>query len=200
MTGQLAFVGDVHGCLPAMFGILSALRNLDVGHTVFLGDYINKGPSSAEVLESTVQLAATGVVTFLAGNHERAMLTALDEGNLSPFLAIGGAAAIRSYVGGDVGPNVLADFRASVPLEHIEALRSMPEAFEAEGVVAAHVFRSPHDPRFRISAHVNVRPVPVISRKAALIDTGCSHTTGRLTALLWPSLEFVQVDVAGSLI
>ncbi len=200
MTGQLAFIGDVHGSLPALRGILRAVDELEVNHTVFLGDYINKGPSSAEVLGVILELAATGAATPLAGNHERAMLTALDEGNLSPFLAMGGAATIRSYVGGTVGPDVLKDFRTSFPPEHLEALRSMPEVFEAPGVVATHALRSSDGHRFRISAHVNVGLVPVISRRAALIDTGCGHATGRLTALLWPSRRFVQVDDAGTLL
>lgn len=198
MTSQLAFVGDIHGCLPALRGILRAIDALGVSHTVFLGDYINKGPHSYQVMDEVLSVADSGAATLLSGNHDRAMVAALDLGDLAPFLKIGGASTIRSYVGGDVGPDVLTNFRASVPLEHLVALRSMPEVFKAEGVVAAHSFEGWSDSRYQISAHVNVGELPVISRQGAQIDTGCGSASGRLTALVWPSLTVVQVDNWGA--
>jgi serine/threonine protein phosphatase 1 len=197
VTYQLAFIGDIHGCLPALHGILRVVDEIEVRHTVFLGDYVNKGGHSSEVLGEVLAIAADGAATLLAGNHERAMVLALDGGDLAPFLKMGGATTIRSYVGAKVGPDVRAQFRASVPVEHLEALRSMPEAYEAQGVIAAHTFSAPSDSRYRVSAHVNVGPVPVFSRGGAQIDTGCSGASGRLTALLWPSLRVVQVDNMG---
>lgn len=198
MTSQVAFVGDVHGCLPALRGILRAIDERDVSHTVFLGDYINKGSDSYEVLAEVLPLAASGAATLLTGNHEQAMVSALDGRGLAPFLKMGGAAAIRSYIGGNVGPDVLTEFRASVPLSHLEALRSMPETFETEDVIAAHSSGAMNDSRYRVSAHVDVGPEPVISSHGAQIDTGCSSASGRLTALFWPSLLVVQVDNTGA--
>jgi len=200
VTGQLAFVGDVHGCLPALRGVLRALDEHQVNHTVFLGDYINKGNHSSEVLGEVLARAARGATTLLSGNHERAMVAALDDGDLAPFLKLGGAMTIRSYVGGSVRPDVLSQFRASVPAQHLRALRSMPELFETRSVIAAHTFSAPSDSRFHVSAHVNVGPNPLISTRGAQIDTGCSGVSGRLTALLWPSLRVIQVDNRGALI
>ena len=74
----------------------------------------------------------------------------------------------------------------------------MPETFEAEDVIAAHSFGTPTGSRYRVSAHVDVGQVPVISRQGAQIDTGCSSASGRLTALLWPSLAVLQVDNKGA--
>lgn len=198
MTSRLAFVGDIHGSLPALRGILCAIDAFDVDHTVFLGDYINKGTHSCDVLDELLPMAASGAATLLAGNHERAMVVALDCGDLAPFLKMGGASTIRSYVGGNVGPDVLTEFRASVPFDHLEALRSMPDTFEAKDVIAAHSFRTPHGSRYRVSAHVDVGQIPVISSVGAQIDTGCSSASGRLTALLWPSLVVLQVDNTGA--
>ena len=67
MTSQVAFVGDVHGCLPALRGILRAIDERDVSHTVFLGDYINKGSDSYEVLAEVLPLAACGLFNFERG-------------------------------------------------------------------------------------------------------------------------------------
>ena len=78
MNTKLAFVGDVHGNISALRGIWNALLLGDVAHVIFLGDYINKGPCSAEVLQDLLSYADEGRATFLAGNHELALLDALE--------------------------------------------------------------------------------------------------------------------------
>jgi serine/threonine protein phosphatase 1 len=197
MTTQTAFIGDVHGSLRPLIGILDALESRCISHTVFLGDYLNKGSESAQVLERLIALSESSSVTLIRGNHESAFLDALETNNLGPFLKMGGAAAIRSYVGGNVGPDVAADLKAHVPLKHIEHLRRMPFVFQSGDVVASHKHLSDQDSRYHVSAHISVGPVPLIRSDCANIDTGCGTEAGRLTALLWPSLAYIQVDAAG---
>jgi len=129
------------------------------------------------------------------------MLDALETGNLSPFLKMGGAMTIRSYVGAKVGPDVLEEFRASVPTEHLEAIRRMPSTYELDDVIAQHSLPSAASTRkFRIGAHVPVGNFPRIRSHSAQLDTGCGIESGRLTALLWPSLDYVQVDTDGVIV
>ncbi len=177
--------------------MLDELNSLHISHTVFLGDYLNKGPESAQVIEHLIAVSQDSSVIPLRGNHEWAFLDALETNNLAPFLKMGGAAAIRSYVGGNVGPDVAAELRAHVPLKHIEFLRRMPVLFQNGDVVASHKPLIDHDSRYHVSAHIPVGPVPVIRSDSAYIDTGCGTEAGRLTALLWPSLAYIQVDAAG---
>src|ERR1700733_657122 len=125
MTIQTAFIGDVHGRLRPLLGILDELNSRSINQAVFLGDYLNKGPESAQVLECLISVSESGSVTLLRGNHESAFLNALETNNMGPFLKMGGAATIRSYVGGNVGPDVAADLKAHVPQKHIEVLRRM---------------------------------------------------------------------------
>jgi calcineurin-like phosphoesterase family protein len=197
MTTQTAFIGDVHGSLRPLLGILGELNSRYVSRAVFLGDYINKGLESAQVIEHSITASDSGAVTLLCGNHESAFLDALETNNLAPFLKMGGAATIRSYVGGDVGPDVAADLKAHVPLKHIELLRRMPILFQDDDVVASHKPLSDQDSRYHVYAHIPVGPAPVIRADSADIDTGCGAEGGRLTALLWPSLTYIQVDGAG---
>lgn len=125
------------------------------------------------------------------------MLKALDTGDLAGFLKMGGASTIRSYVTRDVGADVVSDFRACVPVEHINLLRNMPRLYETQYVVASHQPARADDTRFQISAHIPVGDMPNISTNFAHIDTGCSASSGRLTAFAWPSLTFTQVDAGG---
>jgi serine/threonine protein phosphatase 1 len=197
---ELAFVGDVHGNLRALRGLWDALTRQDVPHVVFLGDYINKGARSAEVLQELIAHAKTERATLLAGNHEVALLDALDRQDLSGFLKIGGAMTIRSYVGGRVGADVLGGLLSSLPPAHVEALRGMPTAYETEDLVAQHEPPRSPTPKFRVSAHVPVGNLPRIGHRSAQLDTGCGSRSGRLTALLWPALNYVQVDSNGAVI
>lgn len=197
---EIAFVGDVHGDLAALNGIANLLLDdSDIEHIVFLGDYINKGRDSAKVIARLVEISATGVVTVtvLRGNHETEMLNAIDSGDLAAFLKKGGASTIRSYVGRPVHPNVIDDFRLCVPHEHVRFLRGMREVYETSEIIASHLPSTTDNSRFRISAHIPVGVHPVITQNYALLDTNCGTTTGRLTAFLWPSRRFHQVDSAG---
>lgn len=198
MTRTIAFIGDVHGHPAPLLGMIHELHSRQIDHLVFLGDYLNKGPSSAQVLEHLSALSSSHSITLLRGNHESAFLEALETGNLGSFLKMGGAATIRSYVGGNVGPDVITELRAHVPPEHIELIRRMPSQFESRDVVASHKPPKSRDSRFCISAHIPVGELPIIESDSAQIDTGCGTVGGRLTALLWPSLAFIQVDALGS--
>jgi serine/threonine protein phosphatase 1 len=83
MSGRTIAIGDVHGDLEALDRLLKRLPKLDPGDTiVFLGDYLDRGPRSAEVVARVRELSALGPakVVALRGNHEDAWLRIIDEG------------------------------------------------------------------------------------------------------------------------
>ncbi|WP_224781305.1 metallophosphoesterase [Leucobacter sp. Psy1] len=195
-------MGDIHGNLKALLGLLAALDERKISRTIFLGDYVNKGPSPADVLEVLLVRRQSGRATLLAGNHEAALLSALDTGNVAPFLKMGGATTIRSYLRRQARPDVLSDFRSQLPHHHLSALREMPTVWESGEVVAQHVPPGIHASRFQISAHVPVGKLPRITTNSAQLDTGSgsSEQAGRLTAFMWPSRDYIQVDASGKMI
>lgn len=200
MSTEIAFVGDVHGNLSALRGLCDVLATRGAAHVVFLGDYINKGRQSAEVMQELISYSRAGWATLLRGNHESALLDALDTGDLATFLKMGGAMTIRSYVGAKVGPDVLRDFRAKFPSEHLDAIRRMPQTYESDDLIAQHIPFAESTPKFRISSHVPIGELPRIGRDSVQLDTGCGAGSGRLTALLWPSLDYIQVDAWGNMV
>lgn len=200
MKQRLAFVGDIHGNIRALNTIWRELEKLNLDRVIFLGDYINKGNQSSEVMSALVTIESQGNVTLLRGNHETAFLRAVEENNMVPFLKMGGALTVRSYVGGVVRPRVWEKLRNAVPAAHIDLIRRMPDEFTLNGVRARHEPSNRTDGAYAVSAHRYIGTEPIISSSAAQIDTGCGNPAGRLTALLWPSLEYFQVDEHGSLI
>ncbi|NOP94519.1 metallophosphoesterase [Mycolicibacterium fortuitum] len=196
---SIAFVGDIHGNSDALRGLMTVLGGAGIDQTVFLGDYLNKGPDSAGVIEFLIEESKRLPMVLLKGNHEKVLLEALDSGDLAHFLKIGGARTIQSYLGRPVGPDVLYELQSRIPETHVEFIRRMPDRFEYADVVASHVPLSGIEGRYRVSAHISVGTAPLIDRWSARIDTGCgSFADGRLTAFVWPSLTYLQVDTSGT--
>lgn len=200
MRTEIAFVGDVHGNLSALRGLCAVLVTRGVPHAVFLGDYINKDRQSAGVMQELLSYSQAGWATLLRGNHETALLDALDTGDLAAFLKMGGAMTIRSYVRARVGPDVLRDFRDKFPSQHLDAIRRMPQTYESDDLIAQHIPPAASTPKFRISSHIPVGELPRIGRYSAQLDTGCGTGAGRLTALMWPDLDYVQADAQGTMV
>lgn len=200
MKQRLAFVGDIHGNIHALHTIWRELEQLNLDRVVFLGDYINKGYHSSEVVSALVEIESQGNATLLRGNHETAFLDAVEKNAMGPFLKMGGALTVRSYVGGAVKPRVWEELRDAVPQNHVELIRRMPDEITLNGVQARHEPWSRTGASYAISAHRYIGKEPKISSFSAQIDTGCGDSGGRLTALLWPSRRFFQADEDGNLI
>lgn len=70
-------VGDLHGDLLALQNVLELYRRLAARRIIFLGDFIDRGNRSLEVLDELMALSSkVDSVIFLRGNHERYLLQA----------------------------------------------------------------------------------------------------------------------------
>lgn len=199
MTDEIAFIGDVHGCAAPLRTLLESVTPL-VGRIVMLGDYVNRGAESREVIEILLELRHSSGVdcTFLSGNHDKAFLRVLSDPALeNNFLRMGGAATVRSYIGPPYH-GAFQRLRASLPADHVALLESLEESWNNDSVYAAHEWHSNETtpPRYVVAGHsVQRENTPSIGLNVAYIDTGCgTRADGRLTAFLWPSKEWIQAD------
>ena len=74
-TEKIIAIGDIHGCLDALNEILEMVKSYPEHRLVFLGDYIDRGPFSDEVLSRLRKLEDS---IFLCGNHELWLIQAVD--------------------------------------------------------------------------------------------------------------------------
>lgn len=106
--GALVYaVGDIHGCYDLMKSLLAKIAADYAACArgrrpilIFCGDYIDRGPQSARVLDALAWLQRRSEVDLhlLKGNHEDALLSFLDEPEKSaPWLSFGGAETLLSY-------------------------------------------------------------------------------------------------------
>lgn len=155
--GRVAFaIGDIHGradLLAIMLEILEreaaeALRSGGAPLVVFLGDYVDRGPASASVVDLLLQQRPTDCERrFLLGNHEQAML-AFTEAPVAnrAWLAFGGVETLASYGVEPPSPHsadvdlefAAADLRAKLPSAHLQFLQSLELYVEEGGYAFAH--------------------------------------------------------------
>ncbi len=99
-------VGDIHGridLLEVLLGRIAAEADRHAEDTerslIFLGDYIDRGPSSRGVVERLLRDPLPGFGTVrLLGNHEAALLDFLDERSDGlDWLSYGGLETLMSY-------------------------------------------------------------------------------------------------------
>lgn len=108
-------IGDVHGHYDGLMQLLDAIAPSPDDHIYFLGDLIDRGPKSSDVVEFVKQSQHT----CLLGNHEQLMLDAFPQGRpftptMQAWLYSGGRATLSSYT----DPDLL--------LEHLEWMQSLP--------------------------------------------------------------------------
>ncbi len=102
MAGRTIAIGDIHGCSDALRALLTEVNPQSDDTIITLGDYVDRGPDSADVIEQMVELVSRCNLIPLLGNHELMMLQAVrDEGEMSFWQGNGGDATIASY-GGDI--------------------------------------------------------------------------------------------------
>jgi serine/threonine protein phosphatase 1 len=138
--GYRAYViGDVHGRLDLLEELLGKIDRERAERPpaktllVFLGDLIDRGPSSAQVIERLRTLTLPGLQSvFLLGNHEEVLLRIIggEAGLITQWRWFGGAECLKSY---GVDPKALARLddqaaletvRAAIPVSHVEFIRS----------------------------------------------------------------------------
>ena len=118
--GPLFVVGDVHGCALELKLLLEQLPLTADSTIVFVGDYIDRGPSSREVIDTLLDLRRRHSVIPLLGNHE-AMLSDFLESPHSlgggMFVYNGGSSTLASYA------DQLGEYR--IPEEHLAFFREL---------------------------------------------------------------------------
>jgi serine/threonine protein phosphatase 1 len=122
-------IGDVHGALHKLRRLYARCEEHAEGRPhryVFLGDYIDRGPQSREVIRFLMALQAgtQGDVVALTGNHEALLLDIIDGADVSVedwLWQGGGAATLRSYG---------VEEASELPRDHIDWLRTLPRAYD----------------------------------------------------------------------
>ena len=115
-------IGDIHGSYTKLANLLkhcTAHGGERTPRFVFVGDYVDRGPRSREVVELLMkrQAAAPDHIVCLRGNHEEMLISVLQDGDKALWLCNGGDMTLRSYGVTSAG---------SIPDEHLVWFDSLP--------------------------------------------------------------------------
>ena len=219
MSEQIYIIGDVHGCFNTLLELIKQFSNKEKSQICFVGDVIDRGLFSCDVVELIMQ----NDYKMVMGNHERRLLSNKFEflNNKVPFdrswfFGNGGEATYRSYLGQSV------EFKQ----RHVDFLESRPVYLEfkdyktqnGEHLVVSHSavgnmwelrndkYASEEFRRhllsgrgdelqvsgiFNVYGHTPVREVKFY-KNSADIDTGCVFNEvgfDKLSALEFPSMK-----------
>ena len=136
-------VGDIHGRVDLLEHLLAKIH-ADLQHRpapktllIFVGDLVDRGPSSAQVIERLRCYRRDRVrPVFLLGNHEEVLLRIIsgDSSVVDSWLKFGGLQCLQSYgvtlasIRGRSAEQVVEIVRAAVPPEHVEFLECFADS------------------------------------------------------------------------
>ena len=212
--GKIFAIGDIHGCYDKLRRLMERLPYDPERDTlVFLGDYIDRGSQSKEVITYLCQLKReTKKFFMLIGNHEYLMLEYHRTGDpsLLPFLRHQGIDATLNSFGAN-NPQSLQDM-LFLSEEHLQLFHSLLPYLETEDYIFVHAGLEPGIPLEKqdISSLCETRPsflseghdfgklvifghtpfdMPYVTPTRIGIDTGAAYGN-LLTALELPGFIF----------
>ena len=157
-------IGDIHGrddLLREMAERVTAdtkTRSFDRAVTVFLGDYIDRGPGSQRVIEQLESGEWPTSIIALAGNHEDFLMGFLDDaGTLEFWRGQGGLETLHSYrvaVGPAMAGHDFAAVQAEFTARFSKRHRDFVETLKVSAVIGDYFF-----------CHAGVRPRVPLDRQ-----------------------------------
>jgi serine/threonine protein phosphatase 1 len=166
MPEPIYAVGDVHGQIDELLRVID-LIDKDGGpgaHTVFLGDYVDRGPDSKAVVQALLDGTLGGRNWIcLKGNHDRYLERFVQDMTIYDSRTSAGLAWLQPRLGGDktlqsygvkLDDDVSLDAvhqqaRQQVPQAHIAFLSGLPLYHETDNLILVHAGIRPGIPMER---------------------------------------------------
>jgi len=120
-------ISDIHGCAATFKALLAKIEFSKEDTLYLLGDYIDRGPDSREVIDHIWELQEDGYTIYcLRGNHEQMLIDELAEKEI--------------WYNGE--PETLKSFDArsnqDIPKPYVEWMEELPYFFEIQDYILVH--------------------------------------------------------------
>ena len=208
-------IADIHGCaqkIRELIGLISANQEKDT--LIFIGDYIDRGSASRDVVDYVLQLQKEFKNIFcLLGNHEQMLWNYLEGVDEEIYLYNGGKSTLSDYgIKSSDSPDVR---KKKIPEEHLLFYRSLLPYHQTKDYIFVHAglipgisldkqtiddllwvrhkfIDSDYDFGRRVIFGHTPMTNPLITANKIGIDTGAVYG-GKLTCLELPKVKIYQV-------
>ena len=176
MNPRIFVIGDVHGCNKTLHEmIFKVIRLRTVDRLYLLGDLIDRGPGSREVLDTIMRLQSAGYfIRSVRGNHEEMLLDACRNRNgFLLWIENGGRATLQSF--GVEDP-------CEIPIPYRRFLADLPYHILLDDFVISHAGINclADDPFSDTFSMLWGRELPVIPERIGNRRVICGHTVHTL--------------------
>jgi serine/threonine protein phosphatase 1 len=131
IDGRTIVIGDIHGCAHALESLLNEISPSADDTIISLGDFVDTGRETREVVEQLIALEKTCRFIALMGNHEEMLLGALTSERLKQsWLMCGGVSTLNSY-------RFCGDLDV-IPDEHLDFIRRCRDFYETPSHIFVH--------------------------------------------------------------
>ena len=196
--GRIIGISDIHGEYEKLCRVLEKITPKKDDTIVFMGDYIDRGKKSREVVDKIIDMKTVCNCVYLTGSHEYAMLHAKsDEYYNYLFWNYGGDATAESYGGFDNIMKIHGDFFNSLKFYHIIGKYLFIHAGVRIGVpleeqseedmvyIRSAFYTKPHHLPYKIIFGHTEFDTPQVQEDKICIDTGCGkYKNAPLTAIV----------------
>jgi serine/threonine protein phosphatase 1 len=189
---RLFAVGDIHGNINELRTLIDFLKKdkgLDTRDClVFIGDYIDRGPASRQVIDLMLSLkAAFPKTVFLKGNHEDMLLGFLGQGGNGGdvYLSNGGVAFFESYGIAPFGS--ISQVLIDLPPSHVDFVKSLELGVVSENFVFVHAGIDPE------KGLADQDPEDLLWIRKAFINSG--HAIGKTVVFGHTAFDQVLLDL-----
>jgi len=152
-------ISDIHGCLEPFERLLEEIR-YDPGRDrlVLLGDYVDRGPRSRDVVDKVMDLVERHGAVALRGNHDQRLVDLIrtnDSYVRSKFMEHGGKRTIFSYCGlgrDEMNGDTLSEAISYIERNyghHIDFLGKLPLYYEDDRHICVHAGLNPAYPNWK---------------------------------------------------
>lgn len=196
--GRIIGISDIHGEYEKLCRVLEKITPKKDDTIIFMGDYIDRGKKSREVVDKIIDMKTVCNCVYLTGSHEYAMLHAKsDEYYNYLFWNYGGDATAESYGGIDNIMKIHGDFFNSLKFYHIIGKYLFIHAGVRIGVpleeqseedmvyIRSAFYTKPHHLPYKIIFGHTEFDTPQVQEDKICIDTGCGkYKNAPLTAIV----------------
>jgi serine/threonine protein phosphatase 1 len=132
---KIFVVGDIHGCFDKLYALMDKIPvNYSQDQLIFIGDYIDRGQSSVDVLDYLTDFKKLVPKTiFLKGNHEDMLQNYLDGSDRFTYLLNGGQRTLDEYLNRSSSPKAFP-----IPSKHLEFFNSLHLYYQTEDYIFVH--------------------------------------------------------------